>query len=207
MEMETQEYKGYRIKIHTDDDPNDPREWDNLGHMVCFHRRYDLGDCDHDLNSSMFNGWDDLEEYLRKEEGAHVIRPLYLYDHSGLRIKIGDFHGLLPQGHAEFDSGQVGFIYVTKKQIRNEFNVKRISKKATDKANKLLESEVSTYDDYLCGNIYGYEIEDKAGEELDSCWGFFGDYEKHMIPECKGIIDHHVIQDTFKEDVIAPVLM
>ncbi len=34
----------YKLKLHRDDDPPDPRENDNLGRMVCFHPRYNLGD-------------------------------------------------------------------------------------------------------------------------------------------------------------------
>lgn len=34
-----------RLRIVRDIDPMNPRkEWDNLGHMVCWHRNYDLGD-------------------------------------------------------------------------------------------------------------------------------------------------------------------
>jgi len=34
----------YKIEIEPDLDPMDPREWDNLATMVCWHRRYNLGD-------------------------------------------------------------------------------------------------------------------------------------------------------------------
>ena len=34
----------YRIRIMPDYDPSSPREWDNLGIMICSHRRYNLGD-------------------------------------------------------------------------------------------------------------------------------------------------------------------
>ena len=35
----------YKLKVKHDDDGTDsPRDWDNLGHMVCWHDRYDLGD-------------------------------------------------------------------------------------------------------------------------------------------------------------------
>lgn len=40
----TEEYKGHRIEIVGDPDPESPREWDNLGTMTCLHSRYDLGD-------------------------------------------------------------------------------------------------------------------------------------------------------------------
>ena len=32
------------IRIVHDDDPESPREWDNLGRMVTYHHRYGLGD-------------------------------------------------------------------------------------------------------------------------------------------------------------------
>ena len=42
---------GNTIKVFVDEDPQSPREWDNAGTMVCFHRRYNLGDIN-DLKSS-----------------------------------------------------------------------------------------------------------------------------------------------------------
>lgn len=159
-----------------------PRGWYNLGKMVCFHKRYDLGD-NHDHKSNEFNGWDDFEQHLIKEHGAVIILPLFLYDHSGLSMKVGSFRGLLPQGHAEFDSGQVGFVYATKEAINKEYIVKRITKETLEKAEKALRAEVETYDQYLTGDVYDYVIvkKKKCGEcshedeeVLDSCGGFYG---------------------------------
>ncbi len=42
--LETMDYKGTTIEIHRDEFGYSPREDDNLGTMVCFHRRYVLGD-------------------------------------------------------------------------------------------------------------------------------------------------------------------
>lgn len=33
-----------RTRIVRDDSPESPREWDNVGRMLCWHRRYNLGD-------------------------------------------------------------------------------------------------------------------------------------------------------------------
>lgn len=42
--IETIDYKGHRIEIIPDQGPMNPvEEWDQLGTMVCFHRRYSLG--------------------------------------------------------------------------------------------------------------------------------------------------------------------
>lgn len=33
------------------------------------------------------------------------------------------------------------------------------------------------HNQYLLGDVWGFVVEDKDGEHLDSCWGFFGDDE------------------------------
>lgn len=37
-----------------------------------------------------------------------------------------------------------------------------------------MEAEVRTYDCYLRGECYGYQLY-LSGEEVDSCWGFLGE--------------------------------
>ena len=37
-------YQGHTIKIYHDPDSESPREWSNLGTLICWHRRYRLGD-------------------------------------------------------------------------------------------------------------------------------------------------------------------
>lgn len=165
--------EGLVAKIYQDEDPESPREWDNLGIMVCFHGRYNLGDKT-DLKSSDFNGWGELAEYLEKEKHAKIILPLYLYDHSGLSMKVGSFQGYLPQGHAEFDSGQVGFIYAPEDAIKKEYSVKKISKQTLEKTKKVLFGEVETYTQYLEGDVYFYKVEDEDGENVDSLSGIYG---------------------------------
>ena len=67
----------YRIRTFYDESPESPRNWDNLGTMVCFHRNYDLGD-KHDYNSNDYNGWNEMEKDIIKKEKVGVILPLYL---------------------------------------------------------------------------------------------------------------------------------
>ena len=178
------EKKGKRIlKIYQDEDSVNPREDnDNLGKMVCFHSKYALGD-NQDIKREDFDSWEDLNKFLIKEKKAVLISPLYLYDHSGLRIKIGNFAGLLPQGHAHFDSGQVGFVYTTKEDIKNWGTTKK-------KAEKILKEEAKIYDQYLAGDIFRYEVfKEKTcktckhceEEFIDSCSGFYGIDEKEIF--------------------------
>jgi len=42
--IETETIADYKIEIFPDSQNESPREWDNLGTMICFHRNYNLGD-------------------------------------------------------------------------------------------------------------------------------------------------------------------
>lgn len=42
--IETVIIENEELRIFQDEEPESPRKWDNFGHMVCWHRRYELGD-------------------------------------------------------------------------------------------------------------------------------------------------------------------
>ena len=169
------ENEKYKLEIFDDLNPCSPREFDNLGTMVCFHRRYNLGD-ETELKSSDFSSWEELESYLYKEEDALIAIPVFMYDHSGLWINTTGFS-------CPWDSGQVGYIYISKEKVRREYSCKRISKKLKEMIREMLCSEVDLYNDYLCGNVYGFTLTNKENaEEIDSSCGFYGtDYIENGI--------------------------
>ena len=169
------ENEKYKLEIFDDLNPCSPREFDNLGTMVCFHRRYNLGDKT-ELKSSDFSSWEELENYLYKEEDAFIAIPVFMYDHSGLWINTTGFS-------CPWDSGQVGYIYVSKEKVRSEYNCKRISKKLKKMIREMLCSEVDLYNDYLSGNVYGFTLTNKeSAEEINSSCGFYGtDYIENGI--------------------------
>jgi hypothetical protein len=187
-------YKGYKINICSDDDPMNPRDNDNLGTMLCFHSRYNLGDKQTDIKSNDFSGWEEMENYLIKKEKACVILPLYLYDHSGITMRTTSFND-------RWDSGQVGFAYVTSEKIRKEYSVKSINKAIKDKVTSVLEAEVEEYDQFIRGDVYGYDIRKitkcdldcEHEETVDSCWGFYGEID-YCLTEAKAVVD------SYKED-------
>jgi hypothetical protein len=172
------EYKGYIIEIMPHEVPESPREWDNLGTMATFHSRYDLGD-KVDFKSEQFDSWDEMANYIEKEKGAVVILPVYLYDHSGLRMSTGDFHD-------RWDSGQVGYIYVTKEDIVRKYG--KDTPENREKARNVLKREIETYDQYLTGDVWGYKVTDPKGEELDSVWGYYG--QESAIDEAKSVVNY-----------------
>jgi len=175
------------LKIVHDDDAeaHNPRQWDNLGTMVCWHDRYKLGD---EQPSCTPEEWM-LEEVPR---GA-VCLPLFLYDHSGITMRCSPFE-------CKWDSGQVGYIYTTPERIKEAFALKdsgvvKTGSKLHKRVTSCLVSEVAVYDQFLRGAIWGYMAERPKEKcptcghvkeyEEDSCWGFFGDSLEET-----GIRDH-----------------
>lgn len=47
-----------------------------------------------------------------------------------------------------------------------------------------LEATADLYGDWAWGNVFGYIIEDAEGDEIDSCWGYYGDeFDKSGLEE------------------------
>ncbi|MFH1721198.1 MAG: hypothetical protein ABH950_01190 [Candidatus Altiarchaeota archaeon] len=189
--LKIEKYRDFKIEIYSDGCSEDPREaWDNLCTMICFHKRYTLGD-KHDFSSSDFQSWIELKKALMKNHGAYLIEPLFMLDHSGITIRMGyGFGDVDPQG---WDWGQIGYIWTSREKILKEYGVKRISPEIKEKVQRIMQSEIEIYDQYLRGEIYGYTIEDPVG---DSCWGYYGyDFEKNgLLDDARNAIDWYIEQ-------------
>jgi len=170
--VENFEVNGKTVSIYHDDDPGSPREDDNLGHMVCWHRRLRLGD--EQIHPSEF-GEDlgEVRELLKEIRKAYLILPIYIYEHGQVTITAKlSVYATYPD--KEWDAGQVGFIYVTREKVAAEYGM-AISAEEEDKIREVLEGEVETYDQYLTGDVWRFVIEDEDGEDIGaSCWGFYG---------------------------------
>ncbi|MDT8900617.1 hypothetical protein [Anaeroselena agilis] len=211
--IETYKNDRYCLKVIQDETPANPREdFDNLGTMIGFSRDYVMGD-KHNYYSYRhflecmaaeygFKGWAEnasdrtLASFLERHL---IILPYYLYARDGLAIANGwdyDRDGFLRAD---------GFLYVSKQAVREEWKVKRISPALRAQVLRVLKVEFETYEQYRQGEVYGFilhelkardclacggeagcevcpEVED---EEIDSCWGFYGD-----DPKVNGMMDH-----------------
>lgn len=219
--------------VQPDEDIFSPRrDGENFGTMVCFHRRYSLGD-DHkyenkddflrDLylkavgnNEQGKQKYESLGERISEQPGTpygsyeytravddalldeigkqFVVLPLYLYDHSGLTMNTTGFS-------CPWDSGQVGWIYVSRENVLDEFGGTRLTTEKRERAEDLLRGEVNAYDLYLRGECYGYELY-KHDTLEDSCWGFLGrfdeacrDIAEYLPDDCKDMVNHLTEQD------------
>jgi hypothetical protein len=159
---------GKTLEIYQDE-AYDPREDSNLGKMVCFANNYTLGD-KHNYDPEDTNSFEELKDAIIEKENPIVILPMYMYNHSGITINTTGFS-------CKWDSGQIGWIYVTKKQLEVigvSMNNKETYPEFKKRLLECLVSEVKTYDQYITGDTYRFRIMDKEWNEEDSCGGFYG---------------------------------
>lgn len=182
-----------RVIIRPDINSQSPREWDNLGTVVTFGKYSYIGDDDakqkliddlYELGhndsfySELYYADNQVLFELANNNKNMVALPVYLYDHSGITISTTPFS-------CSWDSGLAGIIYVKKTDVRENYSVKRISKKLLEKVYQHLAGEINTLDQFLTGDIYGFEITDNEGDVIDSCWGFYGNNVKE-----NGMLDY-----------------
>ena len=202
-------YKGYTIIVEQDENPDDPRNWDNLGTMVCSHRRYCLGDVQTpsvldwmvdalaghvNTDTQRWENWCDFSEenhlaIVRKFTEKYLWLPLYGYDHSGFWMST---HNSGWPFNCPWDSGQVGIICVEKAKVLKEFDYKILAIALKKRIYTYLQGEVQTYSEYLSGATYYYKIEDSHGEIVDQCGGYYGsdDRESGLLEAAEGVIDY-----------------
>ena len=148
---------GYTMRILTDDDPDSPANWDNLGEIAYSSNHYTLG-TEHVSRDRL----DEIGE--RIQSGEYIGLPVFAYVHGAATISTSPFS-------CPWDSGQSGFVYCTREKALAEWgNTPDYEANAI----RVLSGEVETFDEYLQGDVYGYTITDAHGDIVDSCWGFYG---------------------------------
>ncbi len=194
-------FRGYKIRIETDDDPLDPRDRDLMGIIGEWHSRMTFGDFkiskdgvyrskfpDYTKEVAIREGrlWEleDIEQFM--ESQGWLWKPLYMISHSGTRLSLYD-----PE--CPFDSGQVGYVYITKENIRRQLGVKLVTKPVREEAWKWVEDELNDLDNYMNGGQYRFFIEDAPEWMVDS-YGCY-DSEKEALVEAKGCILDYLMNE------------
>ena len=95
-----EEYRGYTIKVLYDDDPHDPREWDNLGTIYSNHRRYDPDG--HSIEEIIDSDGKLDREFVKN----HIMLDIYAYEHGGITLSTSSGG----QFSDPWDSGLFGII-------------------------------------------------------------------------------------------------
>lgn len=180
--------KGLTLRVNRDYSYYDnPRDNDTLGHLVCFHTRYTLGD-KHDFESFM-----DFKYYLEdNKKNILCILPVYMYDHTGITISTTPFAD-------KWDSGLLGYIYCTKQDVFNYG--------LTENSNleKVLKEEIKQYDEFIQGTkeYYYFSILDEELKPIDSCSGFCAKNTKELFNDMKDYVDekyHFLFNSLLKKE-------
>ena len=169
----------YELVVEHDNEPMNPRtDWDNITTIVSFHKSYDIGD-KHEYKHEDFDSWDEMEKQILLDYKVLLIKPLYMYDHSGITISTSPFG-------CQWDSGQVGFVFIDEKQLNKMCG--KDFERGDEKLNLILEGEVKTYDEYLTGQVYQYTI-----YEIHTC--DLGHQHKSVVESCGSYYDEGDCRD------------
>ena len=187
--METYNLKnGRKLVVEHCEWAESPREWDNLTKCIFFGNYKHIGDKhDFDFNTEFDSRQDFIdrgEDIIKEKFDAVLVKAVHLYEHSGTSIST-DYSG---QYACRWDSGTIGFVVITKADLRNEYGWKLITQKRLDSVmdnlNSVMDSEINTLSDYIGGEVYEFSIQDENGDTEDSCGGFYGsDIRKNGILE------------------------
>ena len=79
---------GISLKLAQDYSYNpNPREDDNLGHLICWHRRYSLGDSNEFYRPCDFQAFAEVNK-----DNMYCILNVYMYDHTGIALSTEPFN-------------------------------------------------------------------------------------------------------------------
>lgn len=173
-----------KLIIVQDDCVSNPRvDFDNLGTFLDTQGNGD------NTNFSFGRNYDSREDFIETGEeevrkhfkDVAVILAVHKYQHSDVGYSTDYSYPY----NCRWDSGTVGFIFATKKDIRENFGIKRVTKKYIEQTEKILKAEIETFSQWANGEVLGFRLENEDEEIIDSCYGFYG-----TDVETNGVLDH-----------------
>lgn len=194
VEKEENASKRLRLKIVLDEgdttgNPRDPQWNEVYGSIYTLHGRYTIGE------SHSYNNPDELDNFIESDASIVWASKLYGYEHGGITISLTPFND-------QFDSGQLGWAFLTRDLVLAEHGV--VNELTIDLCVQVMKAEIEQYNLYLQGEVYGYRIMelDEDGEELDevdACWGMIGrEYTQEQGEEALSVCKEALLK---KEEV------
>lgn len=182
--------QAWRVRRIVDQDPGNPRDYDQAWLLVMSHRRRTLGDLQMDPEQFAAHKRKHADEFK-----DCIEIPVFAYEHGDIAFstsRTGQFAD-------QWDSGVAGVACMTRDSLLRNFNEDTPATRAA--ARELLQSELQEYQQYVNGEVFGFVYETRPqgseGEwkEEDSCWGFYGSDIKvngmlgHMPPHVAATVN------------------
>lgn len=164
------EHSGLTVKLYRDEDAQSPQDMseDKGLFLVAKHRQLWV------LEPGEKTIPQDFETLVERYQDTHWIFPLEAYIHSGVVLALAHT-GNFPD--RQWDVSQLGAVFCAKAEWR-----------LSASASKAAQGYVETWNTYLSGDVYGFVIEDEDGNNLESCWGFYG--HEYAEQEAKSAAEH-----------------
>lgn len=182
--VERIDVEGYTVKISYDDSAENPfKEFAGEPTLVLHSKaeRHFGWTTDEEWGSRLNAAVDELNErhplpeclaiidrWLRVCHGVLVVLPVGAVEHGGIAAYIGSGAAFGDPGG--WDSGWVGWLFATPAQLAEWGGEWDAAKLEQDLRNSFKEFAA-----WVASEVYGYTITDSDGEDVNSCWGFYGD--------------------------------
>jgi len=170
------EYRDYEIEIVPDDSSQSPNDWGNDDHFLVYdHKDLYIEKEGFDPNKIFFDWYhEEGELFHQKTYEGYWVFGVDAYIHGGVHLALRGSSKAAMLPDRRWDVSFKGF-YLVKRQ------------KGTwteDEARVLAEGMIESWNQYLSGDVWGYNIPDLN----ESCWGYYG--QEQCIEDAKNIIDH-----------------
>lgn len=130
------------VAYYEEDASNPQKEWDPFGEILYLKRsRYMLGGRAVDS--------DEMREIA--EDPNNIVLPVYAYVHGGSTISTHPFS-------CQWDSGQSGYVWISKADALKQLGKKRLTAKTREKILENLRGTVRTFAMFLEGDVYDLRV-------------------------------------------------
>lgn len=170
----------FTIDFIQDDYPVDPRE--NADTVICSANRKEFGDIN--LGICPKRSTPHLEVFKRHLKQSNlciqdvVYSLVFLNEYNGYELSTKPFLN-------SWDSGQLGYIYITRQDARKRLNVSRLTKRNTFYiVDTYFRRELDVFTDYLNGEVYYWQC-----RELDCAGGDVYQHELHDTAKMTSVLD------------------
>lgn len=167
--IETHKIGLFSVEIHRDENAYDPEDMtDSPVYLTFFHREFHR--CPKAVPFTRETAGEWIEEYHSSPElqARWAVFSVEAYIHGGIVLSLVQEGRNFPD--RRWDVSRAGWVVIEKDERWWGDPTKMDPRTWYD----IAKAHIEEWNQYIEGDVYGYEVKDEVGEVLDSCWGFYG---------------------------------